>query len=718
MRGRIGLAPLLGVLILSLSLLWLGSPEAPEARAQVAASGLFFTLEQGGFSTTLRPIRGTLDVASFYNYTNFQSNLGFEVVGRSLLFLYLDETTGEYSLVIVHSRADGGAGSVTFTLEGVPQGAQFQVQDDPDDQWTLDPTTGTAEVSWTWQAGYNDGGAIGPLPQDFAITITPQFTSGITEWAALSGTDDPLNPETVLIPSLTEPVTLRAQRGVPPTPDFVWSPEAPGVGVPVTFDARASRPAPGRTIVRYEWDFDGDGIFEVSTADPVVQHTFTAVGEVKVTLKVTDDQGISATITKTVRVLEIRARVVRSISTPEAAVGLTFRVTIEIQLGIAVNGLGLDEDLPPGFEVTPIDTAGATFKRAETQFIWAETIQANEIRRVVYDVTVKPEAVVGELPRCFEITGIVQSASPAFIQPVGGESQICLVDCLSIPVAIAHLNAQDVVDLRLDEFITADQLQRAVAYWLEDAGVPATCNALIDWEMLKELAARQLEGVPVDEPIPDRFAQGAAVTRTILTPLPFGQVYLPNEPGRVFRVRLDIEALSDLSGYGLKELFPANWEIRPIESAGAVFKKATREWVFTERLLEGTRKTILYEVVVPEGESTGFVRFSGKSQGIVPRFEVPTGGDTEVELVECLTVPVAIAHLDTVTNDIDVSLSNVIQFDQIQAAIAFWLEDVSVPGTCGLTVDFETIKTLIAYWLTDTPIDKPLPGGVALPPGR
>jgi len=224
--------------------------------------------------------------------------------------------------------------------------------------------------------------------------------------------------------------------------------------------------------------------------------------------------------------------------------------------------------------------------------------------------------------------------------------------------------------------------------------------------------------VPVDEPLPDRFAQGATVTRTILTPLPFGQVYLPNAPGRVFRVRLDVEALSDLAGYGLKELFPVNWEIRPIENAGAVFKQATREWVFTERLLEGTRKTILYEVVVPEGESTGFVRFSGKSQGVVPRFEIPTGGDTEVELVECLTVPVAIAHLDTVKNDIDVSLSNVIQFDQIQAAIAFWLEDVSVPGTCGLTVDFETIKTLIAYWLTDTPIDKPLPGGVALPPGR
>jgi hypothetical protein len=397
-------------------------------------------------------------------------------------------------------------------------------------------------------------------------------------------------------------------------------------------------------------------------------------------------------------------------------VGFTFRVTIEIQVGIAVNGLGLDEDLPPGFEVVPVDNAGATFKRAETQWIWAEMIQANEIRRVVYDVTIKPEAVIGPLPRCFEISGIIESASPAFITSISGESRICLVDCLSVPVAVAHLTAQDVVDLRLDEFITADQLQRAVSFWLEEAGVPATCNAMITWEMLKRIIAHQLAGIPVDQPILEEFTQGVSVTRTILTPLPFAQVYLPSEAGRVFRVRLDIEVFTDLMGFGVKEIFPVGWGIRPVENSGAVFKKATREWVFTERLLAGFNKVIIYEVIVPENESTGIVRFQGKSQGIIPRFEIPTGGDNEVELVECLTVPVAVAHLDTFKNDIDVTLSNLIQFDQIQAAIAFWLEDVNVPGTCGLTIDFEVMKTLIAHWLTDTPVDQPLPGGVTLPP--
>ncbi len=706
MRGRTGLGPLLALLLL---FLWGG---IEDGLAQGAAPSVFFTLEQADFRATLLPVRNAQDVVTFYNYTNFQSNTGLEVIGRSLLFIYEDTTSGSLSLVLIHSRANGGPGSVTLNFSGLPQGVQFQVQDDPDDTFTLNPPT--AQVIWNWQPGFNDGAALGPLPQSFEITITPQFSSGVTEWAALSGGLP--NPESILIPSLTQPVVLRAQVGVPPTADFVFSPESPGVGVPITFDARPSRPAPGRQIVRYEWDFNGDGIFESRSSSPTMTQTFNQVGEFRVTLKVTDDQGVSATVTKTVRVVEVSARATRSISTPEAAVGFTFRVTIEIQLGLATNGLGLDEDLPPGFEVTPIDSAGATFKRAETQWVWAELIQANEIRRVVYDVTVRPEAALGALPRRFEIRGIIESASPAFHTAVTGESQIDLVDCLSIPVAIAHLTAQEIVDLRLDEFITADQLQRAVAFWLEEAGVPATCNALVTWEMLKGLVARQLSGTPVDQPITAALTQGAAVTRMILTPLPFAQVYLPgNHAGRVFRVRLEISVLSELMGYGVKEIFPSRWEIRPIDNAGAVFKKATREWVFTERLAPGAGRAILYEVTVPEGESTGTVRFQGKSQGVIPNFEVPTGGDVEVNLIECLSVPVAVAHLDTRKNEIDVTLSNLIKFDQIQAAIAFWLEDVNVPGTCGLTIDFETMKVLIAHWLTDTPVDKPLPGGVALP---
>ena len=42
-----------------------------------------------------------------------------------------------------------------------------------------------------------------------------------------------------------------------PKADFTFSPKAPGAGVNVNFNAGASIPAPGRTIVSYFWDFGG-----------------------------------------------------------------------------------------------------------------------------------------------------------------------------------------------------------------------------------------------------------------------------------------------------------------------------------------------------------------------------------------------------------------------------------------------------------------------------
>ncbi|RLD03751.1 MAG: hypothetical protein DRI32_06900, partial [Chloroflexi bacterium] len=56
--------------------------------------------------------------------------------------------------------------------------------------------------------------------------------------------------------------------------------------------------------------------------------------------------------------------------------------------------------------------------------------------------------------------------------------------------------------------------------------------------------------------------------------------------------------------------------------------------------------------------------------------------------------------------------SDKISFQQVQRAIAFWLEDEVVPRTGGQTVGYETLKTIIAYWLTNTNICDSLPGSV------
>lgn len=695
------------VLKRSISLaLMVGLLAASVALAQ--AQEIFLIVKQGEFSTGIRPLTGDRAAIAFYNYANDQSNTGLEISNHSLLFLYRDTTTGTLSLIVIHSKPGTSAGQASLSFAGLPAGSTLALRDDPADTYTFSPPT--ASASWRWLPERNDGLVINNLGEEFEIIITPNFVSGIESWDLLSQENGEI--KNIPLPSLTEPVTITATRNAPPKPDFTFSPPTLNINVPVTFDARGSVDPDGR-IVKYEWDFDGDGVFEISTASPVTTHTFTRGGEFKVSLRVTDDKGATATLAKTLRIAEEVSRAMRTLSTPQVLPGFTFRVMVEIQLRTAVNGLGLDENLPPGWEVTPIENNGSTFKAAQTQWLFPQMLRAGEVRRIIYDVTV-PEAaalVGGSLPQTFEITGFIDSASPAFRIPVIGESQIEAVSCLSIPVAIAHLDlATDAIDLRLSNMITPDQLQQAIAFWLEDAEVPGACKALIKRADLRVLLARQLAGIPVNQPLPEILEVGAQTTRRILTPLPFMQLFPKDVAGNKFRVRLETRAIKDLNGLVVAERLPQRWEVSPLESSGAVFKIEAREWAFINKIQAGAFKVIVYEVTVPRDEPLGKLSFTGGVSSALPRFDVDINGDREVEVIECLTVPVAISRLDVEKNVINVMLDNKISFDQIQAAIAFWLEDEAVPGSCGRTVDFKTIRDLIAYWLTDTPVDKPIPG--------
>ena len=72
------------------------------------------------------------------------------------------------------------------------------------------------------------------------------------------------------------------------------------VGQTVTFTAIASDD--DGTIVLYEWDFDGDGVFDLTTTDPMANFTYAAPGNYTVTVQVTDNHGALAEDTLTVRV--------------------------------------------------------------------------------------------------------------------------------------------------------------------------------------------------------------------------------------------------------------------------------------------------------------------------------------------------------------------------------------------------------------------------------
>ncbi len=85
----------------------------------------------------------------------------------------------------------------------------------------------------------------------------------------------------------------------PPVARFTISPSPASVGVPVTFDARASYDPDG-FITDYRWDLNGDGV--VDATGQIVTYTYFAAGLYQVTLYVTDNMGASSQSTQTLQV--------------------------------------------------------------------------------------------------------------------------------------------------------------------------------------------------------------------------------------------------------------------------------------------------------------------------------------------------------------------------------------------------------------------------------
>ena len=96
--------------------------------------------------------------------------------------------------------------------------------------------------------------------------------------------------------STTRSVTVG--QGAAPAAVFTFSPTDPAVGTTVHFNAAASTPAAGRTLVSYKWDF-GDG---TSASGVQVSHAYGVARTYTVTLTVTDDIGRTNTRSVTVQV--------------------------------------------------------------------------------------------------------------------------------------------------------------------------------------------------------------------------------------------------------------------------------------------------------------------------------------------------------------------------------------------------------------------------------
>jgi PKD repeat protein len=143
------------------------------------------------------------------------------------------------------------------------------------------PTVDSADLTYDWTVDGQE--VLGGGPQ-----ITQSFLTRGVHTVSVSVSDG------VLSEPATDQVTIAVSQ--PPVPAFTTTPASPATGDTVGFDASASAdPDPAGSISSYQWDFDGDGTWDLTTASPTTPHVYLKSGTYQVRLGVTNDLGARAT---------------------------------------------------------------------------------------------------------------------------------------------------------------------------------------------------------------------------------------------------------------------------------------------------------------------------------------------------------------------------------------------------------------------------------------
>ena len=153
--------------------------------------------------------------------------------------------------------------------------------------------------------------------QTSANTFRNAILAGAATFAALAG----VNSANAL-PITPIPINF------PPVASFTATPNPVAVGDNTIFNGSASTDVDG-DIAKYEWDLNGDGVFEVrSTVFSTANHRYTTPGTVAVKLRVTDNQGKTGTTTRT---LAVHAKPIALLTAdravPTAGETVTYRAT-------------------------------------------------------------------------------------------------------------------------------------------------------------------------------------------------------------------------------------------------------------------------------------------------------------------------------------------------------------------------------------------------------
>jgi PKD repeat protein len=297
------------------------------------------------------------------------------------------------NIVVTPIGSDFGNSSVRLaTIRLVPSGIVIPA-DGLQPLFTFTPSSPTDHQNVLFDASGSTAPSNNPI-----VTYSWNFGDGRTD-SGRSASHSFNTPGTYVVTltvadqynrTATTSQTIDVQGGTAPTASFITSPATPRVGENVNFNASASKPATGRTIRSYDWDF-GDGE-QKTTTGPITAHDYQTSGIFAVTLVVTDDVGRTASATGSVTVGTDSPTADFSYSPTSPAAGAP--VAFNGNASSAIAGRTIVSwawDFPGG---TPASSSGAT---PTTRFTFAGTYNvtltvtdsAGKIGRVTKTVTVQ-----------------------------------------------------------------------------------------------------------------------------------------------------------------------------------------------------------------------------------------------------------------------------------------------------------------------------------------
>ena len=211
-------------------------------------------------------------------------------------------SAGTYTAQLIVTDDDGASGTATRTIQ--VSSAIPTANNAPAASFTALPSSGEAPLDVAFDAsssGDADGSitsyewSFGDGGSSSGVTASHTYDSAGTYTVQLTVTDDDGE-------RATDTRTIQVSSAIPvanssPTASFTASPTSGEASLDVNFDASSSSDSDG-SIASYVWSF-GDG---GSSSGATANHTYDSAGTFTVQLTVTDDDGASATATRTIQV--------------------------------------------------------------------------------------------------------------------------------------------------------------------------------------------------------------------------------------------------------------------------------------------------------------------------------------------------------------------------------------------------------------------------------